>query len=166
MLKQHPCRWQRGTAKTRENKLGIFGQLNVRKLPQKLHEKYWKMSSLNHLFINYPKNPQGPSNGRVFFNLYDAGVFLGPQNSQAFEGSGFLGYHLCFYELLWFVGLLQLHLSETCDFPQISTWFSTVKPDSQVSFHRSWAIQKVEGEQNSWELNKADPKKQLEIRVK
>ena len=37
------------------------------------------------------KNPQGPSNGRGQENLYDAGVFWGPQKSHWIEGLGFLG---------------------------------------------------------------------------
>ncbi len=43
------------------------------------------------LKMSHPKNPQGPSNGRVSLNLYDAGVFWGPQNRYLFEGSGVLG---------------------------------------------------------------------------
>ena len=38
--------------------------------------------------ISNPKNPQGPSNGRVWTCMTQG--CLGPQNSQAFEGSGFL----------------------------------------------------------------------------
>ena len=52
-------------------------------------------------FSMFPKNPQGPSNGGVFMNLYDAGVFLGPQNSRWIEGVfGFLGFSISEVQLL------------------------------------------------------------------
>ena len=49
------------------------------------------------LYRRFPKNPQGPSNGRVNEPIL-AGVFWGPPNDAIFEGSGFLGiYYICVY---------------------------------------------------------------------
>ena len=52
------------------------------------HHIFLHQHPANVFFLFFPKNPQGPSNGRV-------NKPVGPQNSQAFEGSGFLGLCIC-----------------------------------------------------------------------